>query len=270
MVGRNGSVTPELGLFVIRSGARGEQERIIGRIKTLFDVHRVYEIHWTRELVRENYARFYRGKLGQPVALSAEQTADESCMLLVLAVDGSPRYESRETPTGPASVNVNFFDAAEEFRAWTGGEHIHSSLSADEAEEDELTLVYANGLPVIKKEGPHEGMVQFIGTEGWVGVSRGNIWASDERLLSLEMKPSDTHLYKSDDHRRDFLNCVKTRQRPICDVEIGHSSLTACLLSEIAMRLGRSLEWNPHKEDFVGDEEASALLTREMRGPWTV
>ena len=143
-------------------------------------------------------------------------------------------------------------------------------MAAAEADENELTLYYPSGIPVIKKEGPHEGMVQFIGTEGWVGVSRGDIWASDERLLTLEMKPSDTHLYKSDDHRRDFLNCVKTRQRPICDVEIGHSSLTACLLSEIAMRLGRSLTWDPQKEDFVGDEEASRLLTREMRGPWIV
>ncbi len=143
-------------------------------------------------------------------------------------------------------------------------------VAAAEAEENELTLYYPNGIPVIKKEGPHDGMVQFVGTEGWVGVSRGDIWASDERLLSLEMKPSDTHLYKSDDHRRDFLNCVKTRQIPICDVAIGHSSLTACLLSEISMRLGRSLKWDPHKEDFVGDEEASSLLTREMRGPWIV
>lgn len=143
-------------------------------------------------------------------------------------------------------------------------------VTAGESEDNELTLVYSNGIPVIKKAGPHEGMIQFIGTDGWVGVSRGNIWVSDERLLSLEMKPSDTHLYKSDDHHRDFLNCVKTRQRPICDVEIGHSSLTACLTSEISMRLGRTLKWDPKTEDFIDDPEASALVKREMRGPWIV
>ena len=113
-------------------------------------------------------------------------------------------------------------------------------------------------------------MIQFIGTDGWVGVSRRTIWASDERLLTLEMKPSDTHLYESADHRRDFLNCVKTRQRPICDVEIGHSSLTACLLSELSMRLERSLKWDAKRESIAGDDEAAALLTREMRGPWTL
>ena len=143
-------------------------------------------------------------------------------------------------------------------------------VHASDAEEDEVTLRYADSPPIIKKKGPHEGMIQFIGTEGWVGVSRGDIWASDENLLTVAMKSSDTHLYRSDDHRRNFLNCVKTRSRPICDVEIGHSSLVACLTSEICMRLERTLEFNPMKEKFTEDKEANALVTRSMRGPWTV
>ena len=143
-------------------------------------------------------------------------------------------------------------------------------LAPGEGLEEEVTLVYESGIPVIKKKGPHEGMIQFIGSDGWVGVSRGGIWASDESLLELEMKSSDTHLYQSDDHRRDFLNCVKTRQRPVCDVEIGHSSLLACLTSEICMLLGRSLAFDLDTEKFVGDEEATALTTRPMRGPWSL
>ena len=143
-------------------------------------------------------------------------------------------------------------------------------LSAADGEEGEVTLMYKSGIPVIKKQGPHEGMIQFVGTEGWIGVSRGGIWASDENLLSLEMKPSDTHLYQSSDHRRDFLNCVKTRHRPICDVEVGHSSLVACLTSEICMLLDRSLKFDLATETFVGDEEATALTTRPMRKPWVL
>ena len=143
-------------------------------------------------------------------------------------------------------------------------------MHASEAPEAEVTLVYPSGIPVIKKKGPHEGMIQFIGSDGWVGVSRGDIWASDEALLSVEMKSEDTHLYHSRDHRRDFLNCVKTRQRPVCDVEIGHSSLVACLTSEICMRLGRSLEYDPRRERFHDDREANQLLSRPMRGPWKV
>jgi len=142
-------------------------------------------------------------------------------------------------------------------------------VHASDADENELTLMYADSPPIIKKKGPHDGMVQFIGSDGWVGVSRGDLWASDERLLTLKMKSSDTRLYHSEDHRRDFLNCVKTRSRPICDVEIGHSSSVACLTSEICMRLDRTLEFDPVKEKF-DDEEANRLLTRSMRAPWSL
>ncbi|MCY4159597.1 MAG: Gfo/Idh/MocA family oxidoreductase [Bacteroidetes bacterium] len=142
-------------------------------------------------------------------------------------------------------------------------------VHASDAEEEELTLMYSDNPPIIKKKGPHDGMIQFIGSKGWVGVSRGELWASDERLLTLEMKSSDTRLYHSDDHRRDFLNSVKTRSNPVCDVEIGHSSSVACLTSEICMRLERTLEFNPIKEKFH-DEEANHLLTRSMRAPWSL
>ena len=142
-------------------------------------------------------------------------------------------------------------------------------VHASDSEEEELTLMYADHPPIIKKKGPHDGMIQFLGTEGWVGVSRGDIWASDERLLALEMKLGDTRLYQSDDHRRNFLNCIKTRVLPICDVEIGHSSSMACLTSEICMRLGRTLEFDPVKERFH-DEEANNLVTRAMREPWSL
>jgi predicted dehydrogenase len=135
---------------------------------------------------------------------------------------------------------------------------------------EDLTFLYANGIPVIRKMGPHQGMVQFIGSTGWVGVDRGRSFASDERLLNVEMKAGDKRLYESNDHRADFLSCMATRQRPIADVEIGHGSLTVCLLGEIALRLERPLKWDPAKQSFVNDAEATALLTRPMRAPWVV
>lgn len=142
---------------------------------------------------------------------------------------------------------------------------IHES----DTDEGALTLMYSGSPPIIKKKGPHDGMIQFIGTDGWVGVSRGEIWASDERLLTLELKPSDTHLYHSENHHRDFLNCIKTRSHPVCDVEIGHSSSVACLTSEICIRLGRTLEFDPVQETFQ-DEEANGHVSRHMRGPWAL
>ena len=143
-------------------------------------------------------------------------------------------------------------------------------LSPADGHEGELTLLYEGGIPVIRKRGPHEGMIQFVGSEGWVGVSRGGIWASDDPLLSLKLKSSDRHLYNSEDHLRDFLNCVKTRRRPVCDVEVGHSSLLACLTSEICLRLERSLTFDLATEEFVDDAEATALTARTMRKPWVL
>lgn len=137
-------------------------------------------------------------------------------------------------------------------------------------EVEDLTFVYASGIPVIKAQGPHSGMVQFIGSDGWVGVDRGSIWASDPALLEIKLKPGEVHLYDSVDHRQDLLDCIKTRHRPIADVEIGYRSLSVCLLGEIALRLGRSLKWDPERQDFVDDPEASALLTRPMRAPYQV
>jgi predicted dehydrogenase len=133
---------------------------------------------------------------------------------------------------------------------------------------DGLTFRYANGLGLIKQRGPHDGDVQFIGDKGWVGVSRGRIWASSDSLLSLKMKPNDEHLYESRDHRQDFLDCVRSRKRPICDVEIGCSSVTICLLGEIVTRLNRPLKWDPKRWRFVNDREAQSLVKRPMRSPW--
>jgi predicted dehydrogenase len=69
-------------------------------------------------------------------------------------------------------------------------------------------------------------------------------------------------------HVRNFLDCVKSREAPAADVEGGHRSVTSCHLANIAMKLKRTVRWDPDKEDAVGDAEASALLTKHYRSPW--
>jgi predicted dehydrogenase len=69
-------------------------------------------------------------------------------------------------------------------------------------------------------------------------------------------------------HARNFLDCVKSRQRPIADVEGGHQVTTACHLANLSLRLGRKLKWNPESEQILGDPEASAMLERPYRKPW--
>ena len=69
-------------------------------------------------------------------------------------------------------------------------------------------------------------------------------------------------------HVRNFLDCIKSRKRPIADVEDGHRTATACHLSNMSLRLGRKLRWNPETEKIDGDAEASAMLVRPYRAPW--
>src|ERR1035441_8031212 len=78
------------------------------------------------------------------------------------------------------------------------------------------------------------------------------------------------HLYKSYSHTKDFLDCMRSRKKPICDVEIGCRSVTVCHLGNLAYWHHRHLQWDPVKERFVGDEEANQWLDRPKRAPWQV
>jgi hypothetical protein len=71
-------------------------------------------------------------------------------------------------------------------------------------------------------------------------------------------------------HCANFIDCVRTRQRPVADVQLGHRSTTAVHLGNIAYRTGRKLTWDAGKEDIVGDPGASQLLSRTPRDPWDV
>ncbi len=71
-------------------------------------------------------------------------------------------------------------------------------------------------------------------------------------------------------HVRNFFECIRSRQRPVADVEIGHRSVTACHLGVMAYKLGRKIRWDPARERVVGDQEAQALTTKRYRAPWSL
>ncbi|MBX3177178.1 MAG: Gfo/Idh/MocA family oxidoreductase [Candidatus Hydrogenedentes bacterium] len=127
---------------------------------------------------------------------------------------------------------------------------------------------YANGVELVCKTGKF-GMT-FEGTEGTIYVDRKTIKAWPEEILKEKIGKDEVQLYKSDDHYRNFADCVKSRQDPICTAEIGHRSATVCNIGNIAMRLGRRLAWDPVAERFPNDEDANALLGRDMRGEWAL
>jgi myo-inositol 2-dehydrogenase/D-chiro-inositol 1-dehydrogenase len=132
-----------------------------------------------------------------------------------------------------------------------------------------IEYTYANGVKVICADNKKnkQGVV-FEGTEGWVYVRRGFIDAQPKSLLTSTIGPNEIHLYKSNNHKANWLECIKSRAETIAPAEIGHRSCTVCLLGDIAMRLGRKLRWDPDKEQFIGDEQANRMLWRPMRSPW--
>ena len=134
-----------------------------------------------------------------------------------------------------------------------------------------IEYTYANGVKVLCTDNKKnkQGVV-FEGSEGWVYVKRGFIDANPKSLLTSTIGPDEIHLYKSNNHKANWLECIKSRSETVAPAEVGHRSCSVCLLGEIAMRLGRKLKWNPEIEQFIGDEQANRMLWRPMRSPWTL
>lgn len=85
-----------------------------------------------------------------------------------------------------------------------------------------------------------------------------------------ESRPEGAQRALNGHHMRNFLDCIKSRQRPNADVEIGHKTAVFCHLGNIATRLGRTLSWNKATETFVADSEADEWLSKPYRDPWTL
>jgi len=137
----------------------------------------------------------------------------------------------------------------------------------------EVTMTIAGGHPDIKMG------TKWIGTDGWVWVDRGGFDASNPEWKTWKEVPENlakVRLYRSGavleqkTHYRNFLDCVKSRKPTITPVETAHHSLIPGHLGLIAMLAGRKIKWDAKKELIVGDDEASRLLTRDYRAPWTL
>ena len=130
-----------------------------------------------------------------------------------------------------------------------------------------FNLEYPNDVKVFfGPKGP--GGVTFHGPKGNIYVTRGKISSDPESILQEPLTSSDVRLYESDNHMQNWLDCIKTREKPICDVEIGHRSVSVCHLANICGLLKRKLYWDAEKELFKNDVEANAMLDREERAPY--
>ena len=129
--------------------------------------------------------------------------------------------------------------------------------------------LYANGVHLIMETGDPPG-VRFEGDKGWIFVIREEITASDPAILKQEAGENEIRLYRSRNHMKNFLECMRSRKDPVAPVEVGHRSNTICILAHIAMKLQRKLRWDPQAERFIDDDEANSRLDYPHREPWTV
>jgi predicted dehydrogenase len=140
---------------------------------------------------------------------------------------------------------------------------------------------YANGVTLVHmddatskkhplQKGGHGHGILFLGSEGWVHVDRGGWDAHPKSLLETKPGANDLRLFRSDNHHGNFIDAIKKRGQPAAPIDSAVRTDTLCQLQLIAVKLRRRLRWDPVKEDFTGDAEASRMLDRPMRAPWKV
>jgi predicted dehydrogenase len=110
----------------------------------------------------------------------------------------------------------------------------------------------------------------FEGSEGWAWVDREGLAAFPKKLESGFIGPADVHLYKSPDHAKNLVDCVRSRRPTICPIEEAVRADIVCQIADIAIRTRQKLRWDPASESFAGNDKANRYLARPMRSPWQI
>lgn len=136
----------------------------------------------------------------------------------------------------------------------------------------EITATYADGVKMICHDETEPGRGprgnKFVGSDGWVSVDdTGKVTASSKEIMDRLNMAQRGYGFMTG-HHQNFLDCVRARRECISNPEVSHRSVTTCHASNICLRLGRKLKWDPDKERFIGDDEANRMLGRGMRSPW--
>lgn len=146
----------------------------------------------------------------------------------------------------------------------------------------DINCTYENGVklhfmstsvaaPIIRKyRNMNDHGTTFIGDKGWVSVDRGGVYAQPSELLNIQLKSSDVHLYKSAGHYADFVQCVLSRKDPISTIESAAQSDFISHLSDIVVRTGKPVKWDPKNEKIIDNPDAQRYIARAMRSPWTL
>jgi predicted dehydrogenase len=126
---------------------------------------------------------------------------------------------------------------------------------------------YRNGEILQLADGPGGGAV-FIGERGKISIDRGKFTVDPPGLTEVLEPQAEIRGEPTKMHLQNWIDCIKMRERPVADVEIGQRSATVCHLGNIARWVGHPLKWDPVREEFADDADANALLQREHRSPY--
>ena len=134
------------------------------------------------------------------------------------------------------------------------------------------SLVFENGVEVVVGQLQEDIPlgVTFVFDKVKLHVDRGSLTSTPAGALNDLPEIKDPQIAVSDNHDQNFLECVKTRQLPISDIEIGHRAASLCHLANIAIELGREVRWDWRSENFGDDVAANAKLARPYRQPWSL
>lgn len=172
---------------------------------------------------------------------------------------------------GLADMGAHHFDIAQWALGMDNSGPIRVLPPAEPNADQGLKFIYANGIEMIHNvfEGPKADCV-FEGDLGTILVSRSSIATKPEKILDEPFDANAFRVYPSSNHRRNWLECIRSRKDPICPPEIGHRSASICHLGNIGYRLRRPLTWDPSKEEFADDADANALISPPLREPWKI
>jgi hypothetical protein len=213
------------------------------------------------------------------------------------------RYEPAERPRTerpvPSGLDWNLWLGPAPWRAFDGntssqrfgvgdinwGQHhydiVQWGLRADRTgpirigkEDGKIVYDYASGVAVYGCPPPgetwKEGGACFVGSSGKIVVHRNLFYTDPPDIAREPLGSRDVRLYYCDSHAGNFLDCIRTRQRTICDAETAQRAVSVLLLGGIAIALDRPLRWEPDRELFIRDPQADRLLSRTLREPWRI
>lgn len=164
----------------------------------------------------------------------------------------------------PNGVEVLYFSSINQRESY-GDVAPHAATTPEQIE-----WLFGRDVPEEIKQYNRDGIL-FIGEQGKVFVNRGGVYGRAVDELKQHPLPEDAwHAYPSSDHMANFFDCVRTRRQPCAPVQVEHRTITACHLTNLAIRLNRKLAWDPVEQKIIGDDEADAWQRRTQRPPYQI